>query len=155
MLKQLSSTFRSRTFQRNHLRPASELPVHHAPVLRSKMTSQKFRRCTRRTLLKSLLVLSVLLVYIALNPWIWGTELVARLFGPDRLPPLYPEFRAAEWELPQHHVRDPFANGQKYLWISSHPTSKDSPRLLFCSLFICFQGQDGGTSCRTWWSTLT
>lgn len=59
-------------------------------------------------------------VYVHFHPTIWRTRLLAELFGPKPLPPLYPEFRAAELALPQHHVEDPFANGQKYLWAANH-----------------------------------
>ena len=45
---------------------------------------------------------------------------MAKIFGPKPLPPLYPEFREAELALPQHHVENPFANGQKYLWVANH-----------------------------------
>ena len=65
-----------------------------------------------------------MLVWVLCNPWIWGTELYARWFGPERLPPLYTDIREMEMALPQHHVRDPFANGQKYLWVASHTTSE-------------------------------
>ena len=35
-------------------------------------------------------------------------------------PPLFSEYHQAEMALPQHHVKDPFANGKKYLWVENH-----------------------------------
>ncbi|GJE89657.1 O-fucosyltransferase family protein [Phanerochaete sordida] len=81
------------------------------------------RRCTATSLVTLFFAAAAfigLLVWAHLSPWIWRTELLAPIFGPHPLPPLYPEFRKAELALPQHHVKDPFANGQKYLWIASH-----------------------------------
>lgn len=68
-----------------------------------------------------LLVSSIaLVVYTLVYPGWWMTDLYAQLFGPRPLPPLYHDVRAAELALPQHFVKDPFANGQKYLWIEAH-----------------------------------
>ena len=112
------------------LLPTSEWTISHSRTASGFSTVLRRvlpRRSTVRLLLRVLVVvlaIACLVVYVVLNPWIWGSEIVARLFGPSRLPPLYPEFREAELALPQHHVTDPFANGQKYLWVASHPTRK-------------------------------
>ncbi|EKM61659.1 uncharacterized protein PHACADRAFT_83052 [Phanerochaete carnosa HHB-10118-sp] len=63
---------------------------------------------------------TALFAFVPKSSWIWRTRWLAVLFGPKPLPPLYPEFRKAELALPQHHVKDPFADGQKYLWVASH-----------------------------------
>ena len=89
-------------------------------------TSAKKSRC--RTRVKVLLccipvvvVGTTLLVYaLAFYPNTWRSRLISLVYTPDPRPPLYPEFREAESRLPQHNVTDPFANGQKYLFASSH-----------------------------------
>ena len=35
-------------------------------------------------------------------------------------PPLFGRYHEAEMALPQHHVKDPFAGGKKYLWVENH-----------------------------------
>ena len=35
-------------------------------------------------------------------------------------PPLFERYHLAEMALPQHHVKDPFAGGKKYLWVENH-----------------------------------
>lgn len=48
------------------------------------------------------------------------TEFVRRIIGPHPIPPLYPNFRKAESQLPQHAHKGPIYAGQKYLWVASH-----------------------------------
>ncbi|GJE89655.1 O-fucosyltransferase family protein [Phanerochaete sordida] len=101
------------------LLPTSERPKPRAllPHVRWRMR----RRCTATTFVSFVLAAAfiALVKWVRLNPWIWRTELLAPIVGPHPLPPLYPAFRQAELALPQHRV-DPFANGQKYLWIAGH-----------------------------------
>lgn len=96
---------------------AARLPARSLPCWRT------WPRRTWCLLIAALLCLAMVIglpLFLHFQLWVWGTPLLANLFGPKPLPPLYPEFRAAELALPQHHVENPFANGQKYLWIASH-----------------------------------
>ncbi|KIP04170.1 hypothetical protein PHLGIDRAFT_76434 [Phlebiopsis gigantea 11061_1 CR5-6] len=82
------------------------------------------RRCVSRRLVCCLVTTAALglwlLVYICAYPWTWRSRLLASVYTPEPTPPLYARFRAAEAALPQHHVEDPFAGGQRYLFASSH-----------------------------------
>lgn len=76
-------------------------------------------------LLRSLLATAILgciaiFAYSRRHPITWKSRLLAYIYVPEPRPPLYEEWREAEWYLPQHSALDPFANGKKYLWVSSH-----------------------------------
>ena len=92
-------------------------PTRYAPRWRG------WRRYVFKTFLvlsASIAVITLLLRYSPYTPWILRTKSVALIFAPKPLPPLYEEFIEAEMAMPQHHVKDPFANGQKYFWVASH-----------------------------------
>ena len=97
-----------------------------------------------------------IVVYLIVHPEFWRRKLVLQVLGKSNLPPLYPEYRVAEAALPQHHNKDPFAGGQKYLWIASHAFCES--RSVWClragrgeltRLDARVQGLAGATSCRT------
>lgn len=101
------------------LLPTSEWSV--VPTLRISPIGWLKRR--RRLVLAFVLVLVstiAIVVYLVLHPEFWRRTFILKVFGPAVLPPLYPEWRKAEAALPQHHTRDPFAGGTKYLWIDGH-----------------------------------
>lgn len=75
--------------------------------------------------LASVLVGTVLLVVYLVSfraaevPW-QITDKTSQAHVDTTLPPLYPEFHREELQLPQHDLRNPFANGKKYLWVANH-----------------------------------
>lgn len=100
------------------LSPSTLLPTSHA--------SRSPRRDRKRikALLCAFFVVAAasagLTLYSFIHPRTWRSRLVAYTYVPSPRPPLYEAWSEAEWQLPQHHVQDPFANGQKYLWVPSH-----------------------------------
>lgn len=105
------------------LLPTSEWSAQHSRKPSLGGVVRPWRRCSVTILVVLVVgVASTLtcVIYLATHPLAWQSGILARLTGPKPLPPLYPEFREAELVLPQHRNPDPFANGQKYLWIASH-----------------------------------
>ncbi|PSR92064.1 hypothetical protein PHLCEN_2v4780 [Hermanssonia centrifuga] len=90
------------------------------PGLRLSLTRWTKRRRSLIVSLFALVGVISLTVYLAVHLEVGRRRFWLKIFGPADLPPLYPEFRQAELELPQHYAKDPFAGGQKYLWVASH-----------------------------------
>ncbi|EKM50148.1 uncharacterized protein PHACADRAFT_200992 [Phanerochaete carnosa HHB-10118-sp] len=127
MLARLANAFRRTDSNLYELLPTTEragASGHVKARVQYYLRWRVWRRCVIATLFVVVLVaaiaLAALFVFVPKRSWIWRTRVLAVLFGPKPLPPLYPEFRKAELALPQHHVKDPFADGQKYLWVASH-----------------------------------
>lgn len=126
---------RIRGWTRSHSSDGYELlPMPHALTL-SIPSKQRPRTCHISVRLLCYLLPAVilglsLLVYSLVHSHTWRSRLLAYFYTPQPAPPLYARFRAAEAALPQHHVDDPFANGQKYLYASSNT---------YCErAFICY-----------------
>lgn len=87
--------------------------------------ARNWMRRRRRVLVTLLVLLATTILsavyYLVQHPETWRRRAVLELIhGPAALPPLYPEYARAEEMLPQHHIKNPFSEGRKYLWIDSN-----------------------------------
>lgn len=153
MLARLANAFRRKQWSYDLL-PTSEWASAHGAAHAQPPRWRVWRRCGFTVLFSMFMGIAMsiaLLVFVILSPWIWRTKVLASIFGPKPLPPLYPEFKKAELALPQHHVKDPFAAGQKYLWVASHVSCKQGfGRRRYQPFNDDFQGLAGAISCKIW-----
>lgn len=130
MLGRLLNAARIRPPIDYELLPTSEWSARYSRKPSQGGVVRPWRRCSVTVLVVLVVGVATILtcvIYLSTHPLAWQSGILARLTGPKPLPPLYPEFREAELALPQHRNPDPFANGQKYLWIASHTQCTCSP----------------------------
>lgn len=97
------------------------LPPYDPDTRKTSLRSTRLPKRFSRLLLLTIVSLALLGLYSLLE-FDDGDLIPANLPWRDRLPPLYPQYRLRELELPQHNLDLPYPEGRngKYLWISEH-----------------------------------